>query len=135
MCHPLLCGDLRFCKYAYLCMHMYVIWSLLTARGTRSGHNMVNYKLINVDCDGASVVQKNPYWWLFWQNVTHEQPSVTFFISFDSCRGKCQLSLTVLGNGSKFSDLFPFVLHNFLIYETCLENYGQQRNQRHEEIY
>lgn len=47
-------------------MHMYVIWSLLTARGTRSGHNMVNYKIINVDSDGASVCVEKPVLVVVW---------------------------------------------------------------------
>lgn len=56
MCYLFFCGDLWFCKYVYLCMYMYVIWLFFIVRGICSGYNMVNYKFINVDCDGVSVV-------------------------------------------------------------------------------
>lgn len=56
MCYLFFCGDLWFCKYVYLCMYMYVIWLFFIVRGMCSGYNMVNYKFINVDCDGVSVV-------------------------------------------------------------------------------
>lgn len=62
---------------------------------------MVNYKLIKVDSDDASTVQKNVLVVVMAKSIdVHEPHSVTFLI----CSGKCQLSVTVLGIGSKFSD-------------------------------